>query len=246
MMLETLAHGDSVFITLTYNPENYPVDGSLQPRDTTLFLKRLRERLKPRKLRYFLVGEYGDKTQRAHYHAALFGVSLWDVQAISDSWDKGFVHCGDLTFASSSYICGYVVKKMTKKGAFADGRHEEFARMSRRPGIGADIARRLGEKHNTKAGAVVICRSGDVAGTVRIGGKLFPLGRYLTGVARETAGLGKLVPEEALALRHAEEVVKYEAAPDKVQFFDDRIAERLQKSLQLETREKIYSKGKLL
>ena len=58
-------HESSQFITLTYAPENYPKNGSVSPREMQLFLKRLRRLVEPVQLRYYLVGEYGDHTQRA-------------------------------------------------------------------------------------------------------------------------------------------------------------------------------------
>ena len=72
LMLESFSHSDATFVTLTYDPEKYSGE-SLRPEDVTKFLKRLRRKLEPKKLRYYLVGEYGDKTGRPHYHIALFG-----------------------------------------------------------------------------------------------------------------------------------------------------------------------------
>jgi len=49
---------------------------SLIKRDVQLFVKRLRKDQDARglaKIRYYLVGEYGDQTKRPHYHAAIFG-----------------------------------------------------------------------------------------------------------------------------------------------------------------------------
>ena len=78
MLLESQAHSDSVFITLTYSDENLPDRGSLVKRDLQLFLKRLRrrlDRLNRDKIRYFACGEYGDNTNRPHYHAIIWNLS---------------------------------------------------------------------------------------------------------------------------------------------------------------------------
>lgn len=58
------------FITLTY--AKTPKDNSLDPEDTRNFIRRLRDHLK-HPFKYFLVGEYGEKLDRPHYHALIFG-----------------------------------------------------------------------------------------------------------------------------------------------------------------------------
>jgi len=148
MMLESYKHAENSFLTLTYDDEHLPARGSLDPSHTQKWLKRFRKAIAPRKVRFYLVGEYGDQSQRPHYHAALFGVgpdgivvnneycSVPDI--VSRTWGKGHVMLGSLTSASAQYICGYVTKKMTSKfDPRLNGRYPEFARMSRRPGIGS-------------------------------------------------------------------------------------------------------------
>jgi len=76
LLLEATQHENKSFITLTYNDKNAPKDHSLDPSHYKNFIKRLRKAIYPKKIRYYLVGEYGDHTQRPHYHAALFGLSL--------------------------------------------------------------------------------------------------------------------------------------------------------------------------
>ena len=66
------------FITLTYNFENLPKDGSLSVDVVQKFFKRLRKKFPDRKIRYFLCGEYGDMLSRPHYHACLFGFDFDD------------------------------------------------------------------------------------------------------------------------------------------------------------------------
>ena len=73
ILLEQLLHEYSSFITLTYSEDSSPDDGSLRPCDLQKWLKRIRRSVVPAKLRFFGVGEYGDKFARPHYHVALFG-----------------------------------------------------------------------------------------------------------------------------------------------------------------------------
>ena len=84
--LEASLHEHNSFVTLTYADQFLPEDGSVNPRHTQLWLKRLRKVLDPRKVRFFLCGEYGDQTFRPHYHACLFGVGLDDAHLDRD-WE---------------------------------------------------------------------------------------------------------------------------------------------------------------
>lgn len=198
MILETLKHDGSCFVTLTYNDESLPVGGTLVPKDAQDFLKRLRKACAPIKVRFYLVGEYGDKTFRPHYHLALFGLPMSAAQMIADAWSRdgkplGHVVVGSLTFESAGYVAGYVTKKMTKEDdPRLEGRYPEFARMSLRPGIGAhamdDVSRILYTKHGCRE----LAETGDVPATLMHGGKSFPLGRYLRRKLREKMDIPEL------------------------------------------------------
>jgi hypothetical protein len=56
---ENQMHEESYFLTLTYNEENLPQYESLQKADFQDFMKRYRKAIAPRKIRYFMCGEYG-------------------------------------------------------------------------------------------------------------------------------------------------------------------------------------------
>lgn len=214
MMLESLKHGDSCFVTLTYDESHFPVDGSLVPGDARDWLKRLRRKVYPSKLRYFLVGEYGAQTWRPHYHAAVFGLSPvvgggFDGRCgvVKDTWPFGFTFVGSLTPDSAQYVAGYVTKKMTRRDADGLGsRYPEFARMSLRPGIGGtavgDVARAL----ETDIGLDSVAECGDVPGSLRHSGKLLPLGRYLRGKLRGALGIVEGSVKEGNARRAIEEM----------------------------------------
>ena len=94
ILLEDSVSDRSCFVTLTYNEENLPKDRSLNIEDYQKFLKLLRYFTK-RKIRYVLVGEYGKKDERPHYHAILFGVGEDESEVIEKSWKKGFILVGD-------------------------------------------------------------------------------------------------------------------------------------------------------
>ena len=64
MMLEAGQYKDNTFVTLTYSPENEPDGSSLEPKHTQDWLKRFRKAIAPLRVRYYLVGEYGEQSWR--------------------------------------------------------------------------------------------------------------------------------------------------------------------------------------
>lgn len=159
---EASLHKENSFITLTYDEQNLPSNGSLDIRDLQLFLKRLRAKNPKKTIRYYACGEYGDKGRRPHYHACLFGhdfpdKTLWKRQEnkeplyrselLEKLWPYGYSSIGEVTFQSAAYVARYIMKKLN--GEMADRHytsvdtngviHEikpEFTTMSRRPGVG--------------------------------------------------------------------------------------------------------------
>lgn len=152
---------ENCFITLTYNNENLLYRSTdrptLNPRDLQLFWKRLRKEFDKngRKFRYFACGEYGDTTNRPHYHACLFGIDfkdkkyhstkndnhLYTSDLLNHIWGNGHCLIGAVTFESAAYVARYIMGK--KLGNQKDYYIEndiipEFNTMSRRPGIGAN------------------------------------------------------------------------------------------------------------
>jgi len=122
---------NNCFVTLTYDQEHHPKDGSLKLEDWQNFMKALRRRYPGRKISYLACGEYGPKFGRCHMHACLFGVDFhedkircenttakkssveWTSKALSDTWKRGTATLGPLTFATAAYTAGYVLKKQT-------------------------------------------------------------------------------------------------------------------------------------
>lgn len=151
-MHESECHDRNVFVTLTYDEDHLPSDGSLDREAFPLFMKRLRKSIEPAKVRYFHCGEYGDSGGRPHYHALLFGYDAPDKRRVARSseypywtsvelerlWGNGRCILGNVSFQSAAYVARYVTKKITGAAAEAHykGRVPEYATMSRRPGIG--------------------------------------------------------------------------------------------------------------
>lgn len=190
MFYESQLHEDNCFVTLTYSPDELPALCSLVPRDLTLFLKRLRTAVEPRRFRYFAVGEYGDESSRPHYHAILFGLGCFDSAVIDAAWGKGLTATFEFNEYTAQYTAGYTVKKLTRKDdPRLGGRHPEFARMSLRPGIGAGAMELLAKSLSTDLGLDDVVGTGDVPTNLILGRKKIPLGRYLRKKLREEIGM---------------------------------------------------------
>lgn len=204
--LESLCHDENCFITLTYDEKHLPESHSLEQDVVSRTVRRIRRAIAPVRIRYFYVGEYGDQTCRPHYHVSLFGLSghsICEVQTgsggttgvrfadvVQECWGRGFVKVDEFNELTAQYVAGYVVKKLTNYGdPRLNGRVPEFARMSRRPGIGAEamvtIAKTLCE---SGFGRALIEDTGDVPRELRIGRRRIPLSRYLLQKLREAVG----------------------------------------------------------
>lgn len=224
-MLEATEKGDNAFCTLTYEDEQLPEGGTLVPLHAQAFLKRLRKAFEPFRLRFFLVGEYGDITERPHYHAALFGhpscsrgrtdhrrvarygTCCESCDRVFKAWGHGGIDLGTLTPESAAYISGYVTKKLTNKEdeyvkERLRGRHPEFARMSLRPGIGAGFIEDLA--------STVLQYGLDspelLPSALRHGKRSRPLGSYLRNRLRERVGISKVAMTEYNVKKAKEEL----------------------------------------
>lgn len=177
-MAEASLHTFNCFITLTYNYESAEkrlkmksevtgediyslrVEKDKKGRwidDFQLFMKRLRKDLwknEKIKIRFFHCGEYGERFERPHHHACIFG--YWPIDAkpwrgksdsqlytsniLSSIWGFGNVYFGEVTFESAAYVARYVTKKINgeMQESWYEGRFPEYVSASLRPGIGAD------------------------------------------------------------------------------------------------------------
>lgn len=221
VMHEAQMHSQTCFVTLTYAPGNLPADGSLCHRDFQLFMKRLRNARGA--VRFYMCGEYGDVTQRPHYHACLFGVNFFDRVSAGKSgsgaamftseeltrlWGLGRAVVQDLVRETASYCARYIMKKALGKSSeevysrvLADGSTcsvaPEYAAMSLKPGIGAYWFDRFGSD--------VFPRDYVVAG-----GTKRQVPRYYDKLAEKRLAVGKLALIENARLDRA-----LAAAPDQ-------------------------------
>lgn len=206
-MLEAQLAADNAFVTLTYAPNPDPEKDaySLEPKHHQLFMKRFRAAIAPMKVRFYMVGEYGDRGQRPHFHYVFFGYppcrrvrkmrggcNCQSCKTLSNCWGRGFITNDELNPQRARYVARYVIKKMTRfDDARLGNRHPEFSRKSLKPGIGFGVLDAL---------AYVITRyklltpEGDVPVTLRHGSMEWPLGRYLRRKLRVRLGLDERSP----------------------------------------------------
>lgn len=211
---------------------------------------RLRSAIYPNKIRYYAVGEYGDETQRPHYHVALFGLDGMSTDLIEEKWKKGHVYVGDLSRESAQYICGYILKKMTKSDPRLNGRVRERALMSRKPGIGAAAMNIVASTMASEAGSAVILQEGDMPASLRHGKQLLPLGRYLRMKLREAYGFKNTGAQEGWdkkrVLQKLQEFDAFiEKGEDSLDYWRYVEETRKQKILNIEGKSRICRKGKL-
>lgn len=154
--LEFRYHEKCSFITLTYNNENLPANGSLYYPHFQEFMKRYRDYLDRNnlgKIKFYMCGEYGAKLSRPHYHAIIFGHAFDDLEQLPQKehghtvfyspqleklWSHGYVTVGEATLASARYVASYVHKKMNGPAAesYYKGKRPEFTQGSKKEALG--------------------------------------------------------------------------------------------------------------
>lgn len=162
IMQQTKFHEENSFLTLTYDEDHVPLNGSLIRTDIQTFFKDLRSRLDycgEGKIKFFYVGEYGEKSSRPHYHAIIFGGSfqraIGEFEAneeerarsggpqyshglLSEVWPHGLHRISEVSFESAAYVARYALKKVTgalKEAHYGD-RTPEFSESSNGLGKG--------------------------------------------------------------------------------------------------------------
>lgn len=162
--LEAKTHKENIFATLTYRDDALVIGyqhPTLVEEHLTKFWKRLRQELirNPQKftkeseseLRYLASGEYGDESNRPHYHALVFGLDfkdktiqqkngdnfLYHSDTLDSIWTYGYCTIGDVSFSSASYVAKYAMKNDSHhKDMWSEiGVEPQFCRMSRRPAL---------------------------------------------------------------------------------------------------------------
>lgn len=144
---EASIHAQNCFITLTYAEEHLPQDRKLNYTHFQYFIKKLRKEYGAG-IGFFMCGEYGEETQRPHYHACIFGMdfedkiiqrenkhgdTIWTSEKLTKLWGLGLTELGSVTQKSAGYVARYVLKKQQP------GSPQGFQKMSRQNAIGKNF-----------------------------------------------------------------------------------------------------------
>lgn len=178
LLLEAATSAFSSFVTLTLGVDNAHKDSYctyLDKRTVQLFLKRLSKALGPGALRYLVVGEYGTRMGRAHYHCLFFSKVPIPKDVLLAKWGLGSVDIGDVQQESIDYVLAYCLKS----GGASDvedawdrlrrQRHPEFRLHSQ--GLGRAALSHLAVP-DPDTGELLLHRE------FRVLGRQWPIGRY--------------------------------------------------------------------
>lgn len=149
------------FVTLTYNDEHIPLGETLVKKDLRNFFKRLRKNT-GLKIKFFASGEYGEKYDRPHYHAIIFGIDpsdhILDLDnrdpkrrglilegPVLDAWTLRGEKLGDCTIGvvtsdSARYVAGYIHKKFGVPRDFYKSQDLETPFQAQSRGLGLQFA----------------------------------------------------------------------------------------------------------
>ena len=142
---ELQTSGKAAFITLTYDDDHLPADKCISIEVLQKFFKRLRKQLGSAvKIRYYACGEYGEQSDRPHYHAIIYGWDFPDREVVGISkaghqyfsspllskvWKFGYNVVAEVNLSTIAYVAKYTMKKIT-----GDAADEHYSRIDETTG----------------------------------------------------------------------------------------------------------------
>jgi len=225
LMHEMDVSSSAHFITLTYADENLKygeTHPTLVKSDLQNFLKRLRKRIHPNKIRYYAVGEYGTRTLRPHYHIIMYNLPRDMVEAIQLSWQNGFVQIGTVNRGSIHYVTKYHVNK----NIHPEGSEPSFAVMSRKPGIGLNYVHKYQSYHDGEIDRCFLLHPGGIKSRL----PRYYKDRLYSDAEREQ--IGQIAREKYSRWSSDEEIEKhYRNNPDKnfYEYHQEKILDKIRK-----------------
>lgn len=247
LLLESFFYPETCFVTLTYEDDFVPRldDGTmiLDRKDYKRFIRQFGRGPFGPNFRWYGVGEYGDESQRPHYHFILYGVGFGWASEIARAWSKrirpdaitekmirekriiregnqhrvliGLTSVSYLVPERAAYAARYVVKKMTADDdTRLVGRPPEFRSMSKQyGGIGISGLGWLADMQMTNAGCQALAQRKDVFDSIKVEGKIWPIGDYLRDQLRDLVGVPREYRERVALLGKPDDVETPNPAP---------------------------------
>lgn len=253
LLMEYTETKKALFITLSYNEENVVWNGdkrTLCKKDGQDFLKRLRDHFYPRKLRFYLCGEYGELTFRPHMHLVVFGIDLddfedkkiykitklgfvlYESEKLNSIWSNGYAPFSAYSYRTGAYVARYITKKQKDPKIFYEALNvlPPYATMSLKPGIGSAFY----EKHKEEYLHSNKLYVSDSNTSIEVG---FP--RYLKMKLEEECPEGWLERKAVLADRRmfAEDMEMAETDLDRQSYLDAKRQEFIRRTKKLKLSE---------
>jgi hypothetical protein len=253
ILLEMREHEFNYFVNPTYRddqlewtndvgPTQLPPKTTISKKTLQNYIKRLRKNL-DHKIRYYAVGEYGDKKQRPHYHLFIFSNTEIPIQnelkfnrvkrryeehTTSSPFLTAWLpdaRCDCVAIPSledgtkvARYIAGYTLKKLSDKSREPDDRTPEFQIMSRNKGIGLTGLNRLAQALIKKGIGSIGTNADHITGLymIRLNGKKWPIGRYMRDQLIEMLG-GDQRSDLVKALSKNQKILDKISEPDYIE-----------------------------
>lgn len=161
IMIEQAVSKCSYFITLTYDDEHLPICketgvNCFDKEQVRKFIRALRDYYRDDgvSFRYFVTSEYGDTTNRSHYHAIFFYNSFQSRQQvyidIKSRWIFGNISVDSVTVASARYVAKYCLKDDGTEDLPNNHPNKPFRLFSQKPAIGCSPSALKWYKENFK------------------------------------------------------------------------------------------------
>lgn len=277
MLEAALTEPNNCFVTLTYADEHLPQNSNSLPtlnrRDFTLWLKRLRKEIAPLRLRYYGVGEYSPlPAERPHYHAVVFGLqpcssgqTITDYRGMPEPRRccptckliaKTWVKYGKEGTEPASLGLIYVGQVTRESAAYVAGYIEkkmtraDDVRLRDRDPEFASMSGGLGRDFMWEIASDWLRydldeKYQDVPGALRHGKKIMPLGRYLRGKLREMVGKDAKAPQATLdQIKEELRPMRESAFNNSRSFKDEVVKSGNQAVLNMEARRAIFKSKK--
>lgn len=134
---ESQMYKDNWFVTLTYSPDNLPINEigipTCKRKELNKFINSVRKHFERQGhfgIKYLAASEYGTKSKRPHYHILFFNLPLNDCEMtgaynnlgqpyfvsklLDKIWNKGMIMIGQVSYESAGYVARYNLKKQSK------------------------------------------------------------------------------------------------------------------------------------